>query len=528
MTDLPTSPESDEEAQDDILAIYGRPESYPVDLAQAVEQRRSFRPWHHPVKQIVRVRQWAALTKRLLETRPHGNPRFLRYFTLPGPDLLDVRVLADVCDPLGIRIEYFGFDAGTSNPADDADLAEDQSADANWVTAESSLLQAGRITPDAVIYTDRLEDIAVPDSHAAMQLRQRPAFDVVNIDACDHLAYAPKGRTRNTFDALNALLQHQMGAKSPWLLFITTRAVPSLLGQPGIQFQAAITQNLCVPQGTFGASLAACLDVDESKLAAELNSIWGKQDARFLKLYSVGLGKFLLQFFHAQPNLPANVELASIYAYRVHCEEPDMLALAFRITPDAPRVFPPNVGGAVAVPALEPARATKVATQARKLRTELRLVATKRKTSTIIEVDCGLSRLPSCRHCILHRTRNTLPNWRRHRIRDLLDLLRQISLQDKTRRKSLQKHRFVYAQSPSSIWVNVNFPMPKCNSWTGHIPSQSFKTTTITVLAIRSLKARRLGLHRPMIFVNWNICRLKISIKKLWSRQIPDSLSDRL
>jgi len=158
-----------------------------------------------------------------------------------------------------------------------------------------------------------------------------------------------------------------MSARTPWLLFVTTRAEPGLLGQPGIVFQDAITQNLRMPQSNFGASLATCLDADEGRLATELTSVWGKHDARFLKLYSVGLGKFLLQFFHAQPNLPANVELASVYAYRVHGEQPDMLALAFRITPDVPRVFAPNVGGAAVVPPLEPARAAYVAAQAMKL-----------------------------------------------------------------------------------------------------------------------------------------------------------------
>lgn len=370
MTDSQLVLDAGEDAQEeDILAIYGEQKAE-AGLAQLAERRREFQPWHHPVKQIVRARQWAALTKKLLQARVKGSTSVLRYFTLPGADLLDVRVLAEVCEPLGVKIEYFGFDSGSSS-SQDSSAAESASLaahdGASWVTAESALLQAGRITPDAVIHADRLEDIALADSHAAMQLSQRATFDVINVDACDHLAYCPKGRARNTFDALGALLRHQMGARSPWLLFVTTRVEPGLLGQPGIAFQDAIHQNLRVPQSNFGASLAACLNADENKLLTELASVWGTHDARFLKLYSVGLGKFLLQFFHAQPNLPANVELASAYSYRVYGDQPDMLALAFRITPDAPRVFAPNAGGAAFVPPLEPVRAVHVATQAKKL-----------------------------------------------------------------------------------------------------------------------------------------------------------------
>lgn len=369
MTNAHLVPDNGEEVQDeDILAVYGEQNAGTEDLAAISDRRRDFKPWHHPVKQIVRTHQWAALTKKLIQARPQGVPSVLRYFTLPGADLLDVRVLAEICEPLSVKIEYFGFDAGSVQPdeAARAELAATHSHGA-WITAESALLQAGRITPDAVILSDRLEDIALPDSQAAIQLSQRTPFDVINIDACDHLAYCPKGRTRNTFNALEALLEHQMRARSPWLLFVTTRAEPSLLGQPGIVFQNAITQNLGIPRSDFGASLASCLDADETKLAAGLASAWVTHDERFLRLYSIGLGKFLLQFFHAQPNLPANVELASIYAYRVHGEHPDMLALAFRITPENQRVFAPNVGGAAVVPNLEPARATYVAAQAKKL-----------------------------------------------------------------------------------------------------------------------------------------------------------------
>jgi hypothetical protein len=372
MTDPQSIPDNGEDAEEqDILAVYGEPGTKMPDLVQLADRRREFQPWHHPVKQIVRARQWAALTKRLLAARTDNAPRVLRYFTLPGADLLDIRVLASVCEPLGVKIDYFGFDS-TSSALEEGTDAEGASAyppaSASWVAAESALRQAGRITPDAVIHADRLEDIALADSHAAMQLSQRGTFDVINIDACDHLAYCPKGRARSTFDALEALLKHQIGARSPWLLFITTRAEPKLLGEPGILFQDAITQNLRMPQSNFGASLASCLGADEGKLATELASVWGTHDIRFLKLYSIGLGKFLLQWFHAQPNLPANVELASIYSYHVYGQHPDMLALAFRITPDPPKFFSPNVGGGAAViPFLEPTRAAYVVTQAVKL-----------------------------------------------------------------------------------------------------------------------------------------------------------------
>lgn len=346
---------------DELAAVYGAEAESDLATTTIRPPTRDFKPWHHPVKQIVRDRQWAALTLKLLESRP-VMPSSLRYFTLPGPDLLDVRVLAEVCSPLGIKIDYFGFDAGA-----DGATGATESGGAQATTAESALRQAGRITNDALIMPDRLEDIARADSQAAELLRRQLPFDVINIDGCDHLAYTPRFRERSTFDALKILLSHQMEARSPWLLFITTRATPDLLGDPGLQMQRAISANLDLARESFGRALADAIDAEPHLLATAMTHCWGNHGFGFLKLYCIGLGKFLLQFFHGQPNHPAKVELASAYTYRVHAQNPDMLALAFRVTPDERRIFDPTAGGAAVYGNLEPERAVRVAGRAAKL-----------------------------------------------------------------------------------------------------------------------------------------------------------------
>jgi hypothetical protein len=369
MTGDQTHNEALDEASEDIVEVYGALDE-PSHSNLSNERQQKFAPWHHPVKQIVRQRQWAALAKKLLDDWQHKKTT-LRYFTLPGKDLFDIKILSEICAPQGVSIEYFGFNSMSATQQAHTENseagAEHVMGAAAWAAVESTLRQAGCTTSDSVINPDRLEDIAVDHSHASAKLRQRQHFDIINVDVCDHLAYAPVGRERTTFDALNALLHHQMGAKTPWLLYLTTRADCTLLGTPGIHFQKAISDNLNVPGSAFGAALAECLDANLSKIGSELNAAWSAQDMKFLKLYTVGLGKFLLQFFCGQPNLPANVELASAYAYRVYEDEPDMLALAFRITPEPPRVFPPSVGGAAIIPSLEPVRAVRVAERAKRM-----------------------------------------------------------------------------------------------------------------------------------------------------------------
>jgi hypothetical protein len=334
----------------------------PESAVTAASLRTAFAPWHHPVKQIVRDYQWADLVRKLLDEHRTGDQRdTLRYFTLPGADLLDVRVLADALAGGETKIDYFGFDAGY-----DLERVEQADATGTYLAAESELRQAGRISDSAEILSDRLEDIARTGSHAAQRLAQRGVFDVVNIDACNHLGYVPSGRDKSIFDALERILAHQIKAERPWLLFVTTRANVSLLGGPTTKLQSAILKNIEL-HPEFGHELAACIGGAAASIASDMNAHWSKQGFEFLKLFCVGLGKFFLQYYHAQLSLPARVELVSAYAYKVSSDEPDMLSLAFRITPHGLVVQPPSTGGAAVLAPIELPHALAIIARARKL-----------------------------------------------------------------------------------------------------------------------------------------------------------------
>jgi hypothetical protein len=342
--------------EEDLVAAYGEDFAADEPFGTARPKRTQFAPWHHPVKQRVRTSQWQELVRRLIGAR-NMNGSVLRYFTLPGPDLLDVRVLAEICAPRNVAIEYFGFDAAMQASQINTPRFE----------IESALRQSRRITDDAVISPDQLQDIAISDSQAAKQLSLRRPFDVINIDACDHLAYSPDNRNSTTFDALRSLLAHQMDATAPWLLFVTTRAEPALMVGPGEVLQATVNDNLNSAVPGFRPALAQLFEEDVEAIDTILAQIWAVTDVRFLKLYAVGLAKFLLQFFLAQPNRPANVELASTCTYRVYGDNPDMLALAFRITPGRRVVFQPGQQPQPTA-ALEVERAVLAAGRAQRLR----------------------------------------------------------------------------------------------------------------------------------------------------------------
>lgn len=349
---------------DDIASrVYGEGDVGPA--LTTLTKKRGFAPWHHPVKQIVRDYQWGMAAERLLAKGRAAEQRgVLRYFTLPGADLLDVRQLAKSIKRFGSRIEYFGFNSGWK-PDAEADAAENSSG--AYLSAESALRQAGTITDTSVVWPDRLEDIARLKSTAADRLQQQGAFDIVNIDACDHLGYASEGREHTLFDAVETLLAHQLRAGKTWLLFITTRVDPKLLGAPAEKLRAAITENLKLHPNEFGDALADCVGVEKSTLISELNDVWASHDERLLKLFVLALGKHLLQFYCAQPNFSNQVELVSAFAYRVHGDLPDMLSIAFRVTPKGIRIHPAAAAPVVTVEQVELAAAQAIAAKAKEM-----------------------------------------------------------------------------------------------------------------------------------------------------------------
>jgi hypothetical protein len=107
------SPADDEEYADDIFGA--------SDYEAPKPKKKEFLPWHKPRKQYVRRYQWCEQIKKLFAPVPTDDvastgETTLRYFGLPGIDLLDLRYFHDqVCEPSQLRMRFLGFNKG-ANP----------------------------------------------------------------------------------------------------------------------------------------------------------------------------------------------------------------------------------------------------------------------------------------------------------------------------------------------------------------------------------------------------------------------------
>jgi hypothetical protein len=182
-----------------------------------LETRTDFLPWHKPRKQWIRTEQWAATIGSLadkLELKKLQEP--LRYLSLPGPDLLDIRTIRPLCAEREIELQFVGLNGGD----DDKNVALSRAL-------ESQVRDLPGIHPASEVVKDKFEHLGVEKSvaHAKVITSQR-SFDVINVDLCGSFAESlPDSNHATIPNALYSLIQHQAKSRSrDWLLFITTRS----------------------------------------------------------------------------------------------------------------------------------------------------------------------------------------------------------------------------------------------------------------------------------------------------------------
>lgn len=293
----------------------------PPAKEDTVKPKRKLEPWHKPRKQFVR-RGWRDNVRRLMSelSFPIGAERVFRYFTLPAPEMLDVRTLEEAAREKQFKVQYVGFTNARSGSEDDGQLQLGQAtlrAQADWVHPESSILHY------------RLEELAAGVQPVARTaLRNYGPFHAVNLDLCDYLL-AP-GPKVMLLDALGHILEMQTTRQhDDWLLFIATRFDAN--NTCPLKFQrirAAIAAN-CAASDVFRKELEALLHIEPGACSAVLSDPTSLSQEHLRDAISVGLTKWIAsQLLKANP--PFELEMMRTYVYAVDGPKHDMLSLVYR------------------------------------------------------------------------------------------------------------------------------------------------------------------------------------------------------
>jgi len=281
--------------------------------------QKIFKPWHRPRKQWIRRYQWHdGLLEMVRDTHFPDDSRIVRYLSLPGEDLLDVRVLREACEQAGADLRFTGLNSVRRNSADDIQLniAESDVRGLPWIHSGSTILR------------ERFESIANNGSLAHDAVRRSGPFHAVNVDLCDHIALRAAGERQPTIlDALAEVIRLQLRhANHPWLLFITTRVSPDRIDAHNLGALIRAVRDNVDASPEFGERTAGLLETEAEHLQAALDDPTNLDPQRFMNLFALGFGKWLLRFL----GQGSSVQMLPSCFYSVQAGRPDMLSLGFR------------------------------------------------------------------------------------------------------------------------------------------------------------------------------------------------------
>lgn len=286
---------------------------------------KDFKPWHKPRKQWIRREQWCKevetlIPKLILDGRP------LRYLSLPGEDMLDIRIIAKLCEDNGLNLKCLGYDEG--------DLNEYSQTEVNISWNEVS----NNIEPTSTILSDNISVLKNANSQAFKYVKEYGPFDVINLDFCGPISCI---NHPDYHHVLNNLCEYQNNnSRKPWLLFLTTRAEYEIVNIEHLPHYLKNLKSNAVKYEAFGKRLSEItkFNIHEYGQHSNLKKLLAScPDRNFVKLFSVGLGKWLLRLMIGDQSSWKSKMLDSCW-YRVGNNHtptsfPNMLSLTYYFTP---------------------------------------------------------------------------------------------------------------------------------------------------------------------------------------------------
>ncbi|HBX8276139.1 PP_RS20740 family protein [Klebsiella pneumoniae] len=308
--------DSDQNTDDLLLGILDDVEIEPMNRMV----KSNFEAWHLPRKQYVRVYQWIFLINRYRAKLLRGCTT-LKYLSLPGDDLLDLRVLhEEFCSKTKITLEFLGFNKYPR------DINNPRNNDVNLSLVEVKEKQY--ISPTSDILNNDIRLISNKTSTAYKETSERGPYDVINLDFCDSI-FSKQSESHNTHALLREIIYIQSSRRRPWLMFITTRVGESYIDRETLdKLMACFQDNL--KNDVFSSAAKEKLSI--SGFSDVSNAL--KQNDSHINITLISLLKWLLSY--ALSFKPAfKIELCSTMTYVVDINSPgvDLVSFALIFTP---------------------------------------------------------------------------------------------------------------------------------------------------------------------------------------------------
>lgn len=314
---------SDNQSSDDLVSsAYS---GISTDFAK-VEQKKSFQPWHLPRKHYCRLKQWAHHTQKLQRELKIYRPtqeRPLRYLTLPGDELLDIRVLSRVMKNAGIKMQFLGFNTALDNL---------RSAESDLSFSEVRQLEGIYEKPSEIIQ-HRIENITDQNSTARQKVMEHLPFDIINLDFTGSMVGQPPLSDQSYLQLVRWLLEQQWNKnRNPWLLFLTVPLARDDRTNNETARQLFSTVYSNAENREFADKLTNLLQISRGEILTEMKGGVSLDNQRYSQGLGLALSKWILGLLTTRSDQWA-VELVDSKSYRVYGNVPEMYSMSFKFIP---------------------------------------------------------------------------------------------------------------------------------------------------------------------------------------------------
>lgn len=287
--------------------------------------KNEFKPWHHPRKNFVRIYQWLSYIDKYKERVISSG--VMNYLSLPGDDLLDLRLIHDkFCVENKIKLKFLGFN--------DHNKDADRTQEANLSLVEVKELPF--IDHSSQVIDNDIMKIGTTQSLSYQRAKQHGAYDVINLDFCDSITFRnPERISENHYKLLSMILHIQNSRDNPWLLFVTTRVGKEHINNIALN-KLLECFNSNMEHEVFKDKVKEILNVDCDKI--DIEDI--KSDKVINNIVLVALCKWLLSISLSLPSRTVIKVLSSMsYKVKPDAVENDMVSFALLFTPN-PQIVP--------------------------------------------------------------------------------------------------------------------------------------------------------------------------------------------
>lgn len=284
----------------------------PEVIAHNVVEKKEFLPWHKPRKQWIRHIQWWNQIEEHIVSKLKPGIDTIKYFGLPGNDLLDIRFFQQKLPPFQKKICLFGL----------------INTEIGWSSAQTQLSKIMDL--DGVDKSSKVEQLNFDylentSSIAFDKLNEFGCFDVVNLDFCDSII---PNATENRLKALYNFMEYQFQKISEgWVLFITTRSSKDTTNSTLYEeLVACIDENLSeeIYLREFIRVFSSILLIESSIVRSDL------ENQKHINMLVVGLMNWLIKTAHLRH---FKVKLSNVFRYDITGENTnDMMSMCFVFT----------------------------------------------------------------------------------------------------------------------------------------------------------------------------------------------------